>query len=336
MQLLHETPVLPREAIRRALAAPLPVDTGGGLPPAMAALATSELADQVEMIKLTPLALDTEELSRVWSALQARYRPTAAYRASVVLIESRRSTRSSLPVRDRKVYVLPFRQPIIEEVRSQADADDPASERRRIVTGDRLVLMGRNLAGDVTRVLIGGAEFTPDPADVAERVITVEIPASVRGGVQVVQIIHRLMLGDPATEHRGVESNVAAFVLSPTIVPSIPDPLDSEIIDSVTYFSGEVELAFTPEVGRTQRVVMLLNERGAVGESRSYSFIVPPRDPGDPATSPVLRVPFSGVEAGTYLVRAQVDGAESVLIADFAEPPGPTYGLYTDPAITVA
>jgi len=48
MQLFHETPVLTREAIRRSLAPPSPVTAGGDLPPAMAALFTSELADQVE------------------------------------------------------------------------------------------------------------------------------------------------------------------------------------------------------------------------------------------------------------------------------------------------
>ena len=52
MHLLHERPVLDRAAIRRALN-PSPLDVSM-LPPAFQALAASDLADQVELIKITP------------------------------------------------------------------------------------------------------------------------------------------------------------------------------------------------------------------------------------------------------------------------------------------
>src|SRR5262245_21427962 len=99
MQLLHETPVLARDAIRAALIPP--TVTGAILPPALQALAASDLADQVEQLKICPAFLNTEELSKLWSALQAHYRPTAAYQVSVVLIEATRSTRTPLPVLTR-------------------------------------------------------------------------------------------------------------------------------------------------------------------------------------------------------------------------------------------
>ena len=102
-------------------------------------LFTSELAEQVEQIKIVPQSLSTEEVSRMWAAFQAKYRPTAVYQASVVLIESRRSTRSALPVRARNVYVVPFSQPVIERVLSQRQAGDP------IVPEDQPILAGHNL-----------------------------------------------------------------------------------------------------------------------------------------------------------------------------------------------
>jgi hypothetical protein len=98
MQTLHETPVLPRNAIRLALGAPPPV-TGSELPPALQALVAAELADQIEQIKITPQGLSTEEMSRLWTALHAHYRPSAVYQVSVVLIESKSSRKSALPVR---------------------------------------------------------------------------------------------------------------------------------------------------------------------------------------------------------------------------------------------
>jgi hypothetical protein len=98
MQLLHETPVLGREAIRTALGAASLVTAGSGLPATLAALSTSALADQVEQLKITPQNLNTEETSKLWTALQARYRAAAAYHVSVVLIDSRQRVRAPLPV----------------------------------------------------------------------------------------------------------------------------------------------------------------------------------------------------------------------------------------------
>lgn len=86
MQLLLETPVITREMIRTAL--PVSKGRNGSLPPLQQALATAKLAEQTEEIKLCPEFLSTDEASRLWSALQAKYRPSAAYKASTVLIEA--------------------------------------------------------------------------------------------------------------------------------------------------------------------------------------------------------------------------------------------------------
>ena len=67
MQLLHENPVLSRAAIRTALN-PSPVN-GALLPSVYQALRSADLAEQVEMLKITPAPMNTEEMSRLWSAL---------------------------------------------------------------------------------------------------------------------------------------------------------------------------------------------------------------------------------------------------------------------------
>src|SRR5262249_57759724 len=114
-QVLREAPGVHRDAIRRALT-PTPPSNANVLPVALHA--SSDLADQVESIRLTPQALSTEEISKLWTAIQSHYRPTAAYQASVVLIESRRSRRAALPVAndERRIYVVPFRFPAIDPV----------------------------------------------------------------------------------------------------------------------------------------------------------------------------------------------------------------------------
>jgi hypothetical protein len=87
VQLLHRTPTLTRAAIQATLRAVSSTEGGRVVPPPLAALATSDLAERVEQIKMSPLFLNTEEQSKLWSALQARYRPSATYKVSIVLID---------------------------------------------------------------------------------------------------------------------------------------------------------------------------------------------------------------------------------------------------------
>jgi hypothetical protein len=338
MQLLHETPVLTRAAIRTSLAPPTPVT--GGLPPAMQALFTSELAEQVEQIKISPQSMSTEEVSKLWPAFGAKYRPTAAYQASVVLIESRRSTKSALPVRERRVYVTPFRQPVIDQITSQEKAGDPIVADQPILAGHNLVIVGRQLRGEVSLVSVGGIEVTPADEDVSDTQIIVPIPATLHAGVQGVQVIHRLLMGEPPTPHRGVESNVAAFVLRPRIVE--PVGVSNLQIAENNLRSANINLTVTPAIGDAQRVIVLLNEinlpvtspPGPAAIAQSYSFNAPSRIPqsppaGPPGASATITIPIRGVKAGTYLVRIQVDGAESPLGSDAA-------GQYKSPQVTIS
>ena len=89
MHLLCETPVLAPDMIRGALGSKLSAKAKSLVPPAQAALGKSDLADQVEQIKITPQFLNSEEMSKLWSSLQARYRPSVAYQVSAVVINGR-------------------------------------------------------------------------------------------------------------------------------------------------------------------------------------------------------------------------------------------------------
>jgi hypothetical protein len=87
IQLLHDSPVLDRDRIRKTLATISHTKDRRVVPPALAALAASDLADRVEQIRIEPTFLNTEEMSKLWSALQAKFRPSATYRVSAVLID---------------------------------------------------------------------------------------------------------------------------------------------------------------------------------------------------------------------------------------------------------
>lgn len=340
MQILHETPVLVRDAIRAALAPVSPV-TGSILPAPLDKLIASELADQIEQVRITPQAMSADEMSRLWSAIQSNYRPTAAYVASVVLIESKRSTQSALPVRNRKLYVVPFAQPAIDRVVNAAD------EREPIEAGATLLVKGREFSGEGLSVNIDGIEFIPAATGTTPGQISLALasplPAGLYAGVKGVQVIRRFSMGDPETPHRGFESNVAAFVLRPKITngPAIAASDVLARVDSsetsggvVSHLrAGALRVRLEPNAGRNQRVTLLLNEFNAPAGNvpHAYSFSAPAGngvvDPAPDTAS--VTIPFRRVLAGKYLVRVQVDGAESVPGQDAA-------GLFSKPVVDLS
>ncbi len=263
-------------------------------------LASSDLARQIELVKFTPLPLSLEELSKLWSVFfQTQYALTAAYQGTVVLIDSDDTPREALPVRQRNAYVLAFRQPLIEQVTAQQGADAP------IVAGSTLVVRGQRLRGDVTHIAVAGTEVALAPAVVSDTQINVTLAAPplpagrLRAGAQGIQVVHPVLMGTPPTLHRGVASNMAAFVLRPTIT-NVNAPNSAAVLVHVD-----------PIAGRAQRVILLLNGLPGSGGT-GYSF--PAKDRSTDTSS--ITFPIAGVPAGMYLARVQVDGAESPLAAN--------------------
>ncbi len=293
---LHSKPILTRQQIRDTISSQ-----------AFSFLAESDLADEVELVKFTPLPLSLEEMSKLWSVLfQTPYTLSTAYQGTVVIIEGEETPPQVLPVQEPKIYVMPFRQPIIEKVEAQPGAGQPAVDQP-IVADSTLVLRGKQLQGDFTLVRIAGKEARPLAQNVSNNLISVQLPAGLQAGVQGVQVIQQLALGDPPAPHNGFESNVAPFVLHPKIIA-----IDSSQIgaDGTGMFTGNITIQLNPKVGSGQRVaVRLVNETPATGQINSYLFIAASRA----ADSDMVSVSIGGVRAATYLVRVLVDGAESAL-----------------------
>jgi hypothetical protein len=286
---LHAAPILSPPLIEDTLA----------VEPYATLLAGSDLADEIDQVRVTPAALSLEELSKLWSVFfQKPYLLSAVYQASVVLIESAETPRTALPVQERFLRVMPFQQPIIDEVIALAGRTRP------ILAGDTLVLRGRQLRGEVTRVLFGETEVTPSQVQPARVEVPLTSPPfaadTLRAGVQGVQVVHLVRLRPaPQPLHRGFASNVAAFVLRPQVTPA-----------GAT--STSVTLQVDPPVRAGQRVTLLLNTVPTAAETRAYTFQA--ESPDDDTET--FAVDIAGVEPGDYFVRLQVDGAESPLDLD--------------------
>lgn len=301
MQVLHENPILARDAIRARL------KPAGATSNADTALADAGLAEQVEQVKVSPERLSTEEISRLWAALGTEYRTSVAYRVTVILIEARASTKTALPVLARGVYVLPFNRPSLERIRVKVDPDGVASETLPILPGNILVLHGRNLLGEITRIVLDGESLDSPDAFFSAESAGFRLPATLRAGPHGLQIVHEVAMGDPPVGHRGTESNVLAFLLRPSLAAP------------VTATAAAITVRLSPAVTAQQRVRVLLNRLDPPpgAPALAFGFAAPVSngidvEGGDVETG-TIDFQYSGLPAGTYLVRVQVDGADSVL-----------------------
>ena len=291
---LHARPVLTRQQIYDTLTNQ-----------AFNFLAGSNLADELELIKITLVSLALEELSKLWSIFfQTTYTLSLAYKASVFAIESdNEKPQSALPVRERSIYTVPFRQPVIERVTSPGGLDQP------IFAGNIVSIHGKRLLGNVTKVRLGGIELKQQ--DGSDTCISLQLPTGLRAGVQGMQVVHEMLLGNPPAPHNCVESNVFAFVLRP-------------ILKTASFSEENIIVEVDPEIGRDQRVKLLLNELSTPAPAM-YTFVNPPCT----KNSETIVFPVSGVKTGEYLVRIQVDGAESPLDVNIN-------GQYIGPKVTIS
>ncbi|MGH7997878.1 MAG: DUF4255 domain-containing protein [Brasilonema sp.] len=290
MQMLHKSPIITTEMIENALKNASQTSTSSVFSQALASVSVSVLAEQIGQIKISPEFFKMEETSKIWSALQTHYRPSATYQASMVLIESPRDQAEGL-------YVIPLSQPNIEQVTIPAQPEQP------IVVGSRLLIQGKRLQGEVTKIRLGNTEKMLPPSDVKETQISLLIPSDLHAGVHGIQVIHQTI---PNTEqtHNVVESNVVAFVLHPTITASVAQVQVGEN----DLRSAQISVKFNPKVGNMQRLVLLLN-RMSNDEAIAYSFPVTPRT----EDTDTITIPVTNIKPGIYLVRVQVDGAQSPL-----------------------
>ncbi|MEP6613763.1 MAG: DUF4255 domain-containing protein, partial [Mucilaginibacter sp.] len=320
MQLLFENPVLPREAIRKSLTSPVGGFTGGTLPPNLRALSTSGLADQLEMIKIVPEVLNTEEISKLWTAFQTNYRPTTAYRVTVVLIESEKSVKSALPVKQRNLYVQPFKTPVISGIQSQLAPSQPVVANQKILKGNTLIIDGEQLDADIVHINIDDHVVLPNKANITDNRISFVLPANILAGIHEITVSHPALMGSPVAQHKGITSAPATFALCPVIVGAVSI---SGIVHSGGKLSAVLTLKVNPIANPAQTIFLLLNQYfpGGTGGATalSYSFkgeLIEPSSPPVPVND--ISVHISGVVPGKYLVRIQVDGAESPLHANAA------------------
>jgi Pvc16 N-terminal domain len=262
----------------------------------------SDLASQVERIRLTFHPLSIDELSKLWTGFSMQYRLSAAYEVGVALIESARATQAGLPVLTRgpgdqgpqaQSNLLPPEPTLFELA--------PPGNQPSAKLGDVVTISGVNLSGSNIQVLFAHPLLTaPVPATPSggnDASITVQIPptpSALPAGFYTVSV----------TLQRPSESflrttNAVSMALAPTVALSPA----SAAAGTITY-TGTV----TPDVLPAQRVSLLLGAAEILADAH-------------PSQTGTLTFVAPDVAAGQIWFRLRVDGVDSQLVDRSQTPP---------------
>jgi hypothetical protein len=309
IQMLHETPVLTRGQISNALNSGLSASDPSN--PLLGALGASGLADQVEMIKITPATLGREEMAWLWTALKADYRPTFPFQVSVVLIQSQVPLVSALPVLTRAVAVQTgLALPLPTLTAAAAPNAQPAACLGDIVTVSGTYLLGAT-GVTLSNALLGinqsitpasnvaGGSFTfvvPDPAAPPAGSPPTDIPAGVY-----------LMTAQVLSGGSALSTNSVSLAIAPKIAPSwAPVPIASGT-------AGTLTVPCTPFLRPTQEISLLIGGQEIP--------VVPFEAPTNTPSFAYSNLQPTGIPVPVWL---SVDGVLSPII-DMTSLPSPTF-----------
>jgi hypothetical protein len=262
--------------------------------------------------------MSVEEMSRLWSAIQSHYRPSAAYQVSVVLIEARRPAQRPLPVisrgmidpstqRDRGVVV---NADMLPPVPTLFEASPPANQPVARL-GDAVAVTGVRLAGTgavarlVHRLVTTPIELpvTPNAAGTA---FTLALPNDNPAQSTFVPGLWQLSLRvTPTGELHPRETNGIGLLLAPDPVIAADASLGLPAAQATRGGSPPrvtVTMRSRPQVRPEQRATLALD--GVTAEA----------GPRTAAGDPLVFVFPNQVPPGNRWVRLRVDGVDSPLV----------------------
>ena len=272
------------------------------------------LRGEFEKVKISLEPISLEDISKVWTALTLPYRLSAAYRVSVVQIESRRQKRIALPVldlpRDKapRVYATTSKHPRISEVSpTLAGVKDTLTIHGDSFASDAKVKIGRltlpaKLQPDGSLQVVIPQDKYPDGTSIAAK-------DQLRAGPQTVQVANAIS----TLPGKALLSNMVAFMLIPKLTSV--QPKSGKAGDDIT-------VKFTPHVRRDDHAYLFVGDQGipapplakTTTSSDTLKFTLPE---GDEKIQP---------QSDPYPLRLRINGAESEYeLAD--DPPKPKWGL---------
>ena len=302
--MMHENPVMTRQDIRNAFTG---LATNDASNPLSQYLASSGLADQIEMIKITPSTLGREEMAWLWTALKADYRPTFPFQVSVVLMQPSTSLSLSFPVLHRNIIVQASVPPQLLEIRLP-------HHQVSATPGQVVKVKGEYLSG-ASQVLLANPRLTiqqPVNATVIDNntlSFTVpDTPLTFPAGIYSLSILFNDASGNTLQS-----TSSLPFAVAPVLQTAPPPQVTQSGI--VT----QVSIVFSPYAMASQTVSLTLGSSSATA------------GPIDALTNSAILEFSPALSSGSYLARLSVDGAPSLIEVNWlAAPP-----VFVGPMVTV-
>lgn len=303
--MLHQTPVLARDDIRNALNK---LPASNPLNPLSTPLGSSGLADQIEMIKITPTTLGKEEMAWLWTALKADYRPTFPFQVSLVLLQPQLPSTLALPVLTRNIGTQSGPAPQLLQVQ-------PPTHQAAAAPGDSVTVTGESLIGASKVVLSNprlGIQYVPFvPSNVTDISISFTVP---NDPTKLPAGIYGLSVQFTNASGTVVQStNSVPMAIAPTILAA-PAP------KAVANAAGTlVTLHCNPQALPNQSVSLIMGSIAVLAQPFA-------------AATAALSFQFTpALASGPHLARLQVDGVVSPVTVDWSATPP----KFTGPMVTV-
>ena len=257
---------------------------------------------EYERVKITLKPMSIEEFAKIWTAFpQSNFRRSVAYEVSVIQIESAAARSYVRPVAQRSISLIVTARPEVMSVyRTPLSPLDPINDPRARVT-DSITIEGSNFTSSQTSVKIGAADPTV-VVPVSDTKIEVNVPNDVllQPGPQPVQVLTLPqwdnITGPPdntAPQPDNVhsqESNAGVFTLVPTISGVTQQGGILTITGDRLYNNG------------LKTFIFIFNN--------SVNISIPVQQTDPPTQTPAsIQAQLPGLQAGTYTVRVQVNGA---------------------------
>lgn len=288
MSLLHDHPILGAEEIRLATQGPFP---------------DSDLERQIERVRLTYHPISLDELSKLWTGFATPYRLSAAYEAAVVLIESKRPTRSGLPVLTRGQDDSGVTaQGDLSSPLPTLEAVTPPKKQPSVRLGEKLVLTGFHLDGTNVQIRFEHP-LLPTPILLAPSAggtateLKVTIPNQPADWPAGYYNVSALVTRTGETFER--VTNELPLALAPSATLAVSGTAPGLVILTATC---------APEVWPGQRASLLVGSNEIVADPH-------------PAQTDTLTFKIDKAVAGTFRYRLRVAGVDSLFVDRSVTPP---------------
>ena len=298
MRALHDNPVLNGAEIKSALA-------------------DNDLSDQIEHVRITQQPMSLDDMSKLWTTFQSKYRISTAYQVAVVLIESKRRSSTPLPVltRGEKDRGVDAQANLLAPYPTLTEIVLPTKTQSTVQPGDTITVRGHHLNGDSMIARFSSSRL-PDPVlskaltavtSTAVSDVAIKLPDDavdptkwVPGYYTVALLITRTVGGK--TEVRS--TNELPIALAPKI--TVVNPVDHKVSDG----AFTLTVSSDPPVALAQRVSLLFAGGEVAPEARAAKT-----DPFKFQITPTAAM------IGANPIRLRVDGVDSMVVDYKKEPP---------------